>query len=325
MWRRALKSTVLFGVISIMALALPAWSNAARESAGHPAHDKAPSPSGAKPASTHPSATTSVAPVVQAKARKWVMPKPSPFVIASEDGFLLHSNVYYPAGKTKRLPVVMLLHNLDGTQKDWRPLIPAITAKGYAVVTMDLRGHGQSAARGKSPKKKPKRFTSWRVMTTEELQKMPSDVTQVLRHMAGHPEVFPRLNSKKVAIIGGSVGANAAMLAGHTYQHRVVGVGLLSARLKYKGLEISVATVYYPGSVFIAASQSDPQPFESAKRLFQLSQGKKSIRLFKDAGQGTDLLLGYPPIIDDLTSWLDKVFLGESSHKEPTDMGLQPS
>jgi pimeloyl-ACP methyl ester carboxylesterase len=301
---------------AMIVFCMPAWSNIQQTEHGHStataekSHNgnAASSVKGVTQATSHHTGSASRA-SRQIKSQKSVLPKPQAFVVASEDGFLIHSTVYYPAGKTKRLPIVMLLHDLNGTQKDWQPWIPEIIDKGYAVMTMDLRGHGLSAARGKNPQKKPKRYTSWRVMSAQEWQKAPSDVIEVLRYTAAHPEQFARLNSKKIAIIGGSVGANVAMLAGQTYQHRVLGLGLLSARLNYKGLEISVGAVYYPGSVFIAASQSDPQPFEAAKRLFQLSQGPKSIRLFKDAGQGTELLMGYPPLIDDLTSWLDKIFI----------------
>ncbi|MEB3206362.1 MAG: alpha/beta fold hydrolase [Vampirovibrionales bacterium] len=312
--RGLLKSAIILAVAAMMVISMPAWSNSNPTGQGKAEAPQKEASNGNPVASTKgvsKTASHSVGASMgsrQRKASDSLLPKPVPFVVASEDGFLIHSTVYYPGGKTKRLPIVMLLHDLNGTQKDWQPWIPALIDKGYAVITMDLRGHGLSAARGKNPKKKPKRFTSWRLMSSKEWQEAPSDVIEVLRYTAAHPEQYPRLNSKKIAIIGGSVGANVAMLAGQRYQHRILGLGLLSARLNYKGLEISVGAVYYPGSVFIAASQSDPQTFESAKRLFQLSQGQKSIRLFKDAGQGTELLTGYPPLLDDLTNWLDKVF-----------------
>ncbi|MEB3244964.1 MAG: alpha/beta fold hydrolase [Vampirovibrionales bacterium] len=232
--------------------------------------------------------------------------KPQTLVVPTEDGFLLNATLYRPAG-AKKAPVIVLLHNLGGTQRDWEPMISPLKQAGYAVLTMDIRGHGKSAARGYKPTAHPKRFTSWRLLTEAEWQKVPADTVLMLRHLVSHSKDYPGIDPKNVAILGASVGANAAMLAGQTYAHRVQAIGLLSPRLAYKDLSIAIAAVEYPGAVFLSASQSDKQAFDAAQKLYQMVPGSKSIRLLKDAGQGTDMLQYYPPLMTDLTDWLKRV------------------
>jgi pimeloyl-ACP methyl ester carboxylesterase len=63
--------------------------------------------------------------------------------IESADGVKLRGNYY--AGKS-RSPCVLLLHALgnDGQHEAWRALATALQKKGYGVLALDFRGHGDS-------------------------------------------------------------------------------------------------------------------------------------------------------------------------------------
>jgi pimeloyl-ACP methyl ester carboxylesterase len=65
-------------------------------------------------------------------------------VIKTVDGVELHGK-FYPTGKTN-LPTVLMLHALgkDSRSADWQGLAEALNKKGYAVLTFDFRGHGNS-------------------------------------------------------------------------------------------------------------------------------------------------------------------------------------
>ena len=41
-------------------------------------------------------------------------------------------------------PVIMLLHMLNSNRAAWDPLIPDLLAAGYALLNIDMRGHGDS-------------------------------------------------------------------------------------------------------------------------------------------------------------------------------------
>ena len=62
------------------------------------------------------------------------------------DGVTIKGN-YYP-GENTNAPTVMLLHNLNENRKkkNWLNLAVELQKKGYAVLTFDFRGHGESTA-----------------------------------------------------------------------------------------------------------------------------------------------------------------------------------
>ena len=51
---------------------------------------------------------------------------------------------YFNSTQGKESPVLMLLHDKGGNQKIWEPTAKTLQGKGFAVVTVDLRKHGQS-------------------------------------------------------------------------------------------------------------------------------------------------------------------------------------
>src|SRR4051794_16201293 len=61
------------------------------------------------------------------------------------DGVLIKGS-YYASAKGSNAPVVMLLHKYgaDRTKGDWDALAVRLKEKGYAVLSFDFRGHGQS-------------------------------------------------------------------------------------------------------------------------------------------------------------------------------------
>lgn len=64
----------------------------------------------------------------------------------SRDGVNLRGN-FYPA-KKRNAPVVLCLHELGNDSRDavWSKLAEALQDKGYAVLTFDFRGHGESTS-----------------------------------------------------------------------------------------------------------------------------------------------------------------------------------
>ena len=60
--------------------------------------------------------------------------------IATEDGATLVGAFYPP--ETGPAPGVLLLHMLGHQKEDWAPFATQLQQAGYAVLAMDLRGHG---------------------------------------------------------------------------------------------------------------------------------------------------------------------------------------
>lgn len=104
-------------------------------------------------------ATTAAVPgVAQAQAAS-APPAPETLQLQTGDGVQLHA-VYYPVGAravagqapappqpSPAAPVVILLHDLGGSNESVATLATGLQLRGVAVVAPDLRGHGRSTAR----------------------------------------------------------------------------------------------------------------------------------------------------------------------------------
>ena len=67
--------------------------------------------------------------------------------LETSDGIALAAWHYRAAGEVERPPVVILLHDLDGSHATVEPLAKELARRGIAVVAPDLRGHGVSTSR----------------------------------------------------------------------------------------------------------------------------------------------------------------------------------
>jgi pimeloyl-ACP methyl ester carboxylesterase len=215
-----------------------------------------------------------------------------------------------PLPPTQQYPLVLLLHQLGGSHRDWGDLPIQLVKKGYAVLALDARGHGKSTVRGK------RGMVSWRNFGPTDWQWLPKDISRVLTLIEtdnASPSYLPlyrHLNTHQVAILGASIGANTAIFAGSALPDRIRAIGLLSPGIDYKGLVVSIPIVKYRNPIFIAASESDSYSNESSDTIYHWGLGEKSIRIYKNIGHGTDMLANQPDLDDALITWLGTCFLG---------------
>jgi pimeloyl-ACP methyl ester carboxylesterase len=90
-----------------------------------------------------PAPATSAAAIADAGSQKTA---PRAVQFSASDGARLAGD-FYPAPEA-RSPVVVLIHRPGADRAEWKPLIARLQAarRRYAILSFDLRGHGQSAA-----------------------------------------------------------------------------------------------------------------------------------------------------------------------------------
>ena len=142
-----------------------------------------------------------------------VEPQPSSreVTISAQDELPLVGTLNTDGGGSPQ-PGVLLLHMLGGKRSDWNDtgLIDTLNAEGYATLTLDLRGHGDSIAQ-----------VDWAL--AEE------DINVVWEWFTSQPEIDPA-NS---VIIGASIGSNLALRTAAS-QPTVQAAVLLSPGLNYR-------------------------------------------------------------------------------------------
>jgi pimeloyl-ACP methyl ester carboxylesterase len=114
----------------------------------------------------------------------------------------LHASFDMPIGVPAPIPAVLLLHGYGEDRTVWRNFTQQLLTRGWAVMALDLRGHGQSKTRNKLPFQAT---PEWRT----DPHAFPIDLDPALDWLKARP----RIDTQKIVVIGVDVGANLALIA----------------------------------------------------------------------------------------------------------------
>ena len=107
-----------------------------------------------------------------------------------------------------------------------------------------------------------------------------------------------------MALIGGSIGANIAMIFGAKEQPEIVVA--LSPGINYCGIKTEIAARNYRQNLLLAASCDDAYAFESAKRLFEISKASnKDFIKYENAGHATRMFYAEPELKQRILDFLN--------------------
>ncbi len=198
---------------------------------------------------------------------------------------------YCPPPPDASMPdgAAILVHGrgLDHSSWDW--LAPWLLDRGWAVLTPDMPGHGQTG--GADPA-----YGDWAAIITDLVA-----FAQARGHQQG-------------VIIGSSIGANSGLAACAGLPDWCRGAGLLSPGINYFGVE-TPGPMGQMGDrpVFIITSEHDARggPGDVARQIAAYGRNV-TVQVYPGDLHGTDLSSSY-----DLTGWLaDYVFLPDFLHPD---------
>lgn len=155
----------------------------------------------------------------------------------AKDGFNINATLTYPKIKgQKEFNTVMLLHSRGYNSQWWENLPEELLQKGYAVLTIDLRGHGTSVYNSSLSK------VSWKSLTDSGYAKYPTDVISVIDKIK---EDFPKLSFfNNWAIVGADIGASTGVIASDKLKVRPKTIVMISPVVKTKSLYIPVSLAH---------------------------------------------------------------------------------
>lgn len=202
--------------------------------------------------------------------------------IEASDGVNLVGTFYSPGNIPPPWPGAILLHMLWGDRTSWDDYARQLASAGYAVFALDMRGHGETGG-----------AVNWDLAE--------NDIQRVWDNLSTKANIDP----ERMALVGASIGANMALVAGAN-ESEVRTVVLLSPGLDYGGVKTEAAMVEYGDRpVLIAASEDDTYSANSSYNLEENAQGEVRLVVYQDAGHGIHMLAGDTGFGELIIEWLD--------------------
>jgi len=203
--------------------------------------------------------------------------------LTADDGLDLVADFYLP-DSDEPVPTVILLHMLRDRRQSWSPIVPDLVDAGYAVLAIDMRGHGETGG-----------DMDWELAEVD-LQAW----IDWARAQEGTTDA--------IALMGGSIGANMA-LRGMANDPEVVTAVALSPGLNYQNVTTADAVeAIGDRPIFLMAARADNPSGANTIELVTLTQGETQFRLFNGRTHGTRLLQQSSSVQPMIIEWLDQQF-----------------
>lgn len=208
----------------------------------------------------------------------------------TQDGAIIAASYYEPPDRGA--PAVILLHMLTRSRDDWQPVAQRLVESGFAVLAIDLRGHGASSGAPAGS-------------NSGDLSRMVLDVRAARAFLDTRPEIV----RGRLGIGGASIGANLAILAAAD-DPAVRSIALLSPGLDYRGLRVeSAMRKYGDRPALLVAGSNDPYATRSIRQLATVGTGIRELRLLEAAGHGTVMLSRSADLPGVLVDWFRRTLL----------------
>lgn len=203
----------------------------------------------------------------------------------SADGVTLVGDLYLPGTIEKPgAPAVLLMHMFGAQRGDWEPLIGPLVDAGYAVLNVDLRGHGDSGGQ-----------RDWTLAV--------QDVADWFAYLKTQPSIDPA----RLGVIGASIGANLALI-GCAAEPACLTAVALSPGLNYAGLMPEEALIHdmVERSALLVTSRDDTESAAAVHKMVTTANTELGARILQGAAHGTRMFVQRSfTVVPLIVNWLD--------------------
>ena len=203
------------------------------------------------------------------------------------DRVQLRAEFTLPEGIPAPIPTALLLHGYGEDRAVWADLESRLLSDGWAVMTLDLRGHGSSTIRNNEPIEPTE---AWR----SDPQQFPLDLEPAMDWL----KTQPRLDSTRLAVIGSGLGANLALVASGRYPEVATTIAINPDVQEAQALA-GAGQEFSPSMVHIIVSN----PLVGLAVRESVSGGSR-VTVAVDAEGGTPVWLATDDTLDEIVRWL---------------------
>ena len=198
-------------------------------------------------------------------------------IVISEDGTILRGHLFGAANQ----PGVILSHMRPNDQRAWFGFAQELADQGYAALTFDFRGYGETDG-------------------DKDFSKLDEDLSAAVRFMRDR-------GKQPIFLIGASMGGTTSLVV--AAEQSVDGVIAISAPAKFEDQDALEAIVAVTGPTLFIASEDDTAAVISLDELMEAASEPKEQEIYVGNAHGTNLLDG-----ENAAAFRERIFsfLGEA-------------
>lgn len=213
-----------------------------------------------------------------------------PVTLETFDSEVIAADYYAPQPSKTGAPMAILLHMYRSDRTAWKPLIEPLHQAGFAILAIDLRGHGDSATDQ----------TRQRVMQRDPVifKEMHDDVRAAYDFLAQ----LDNVDRSRFALVGASVGCSISLRYA-TEDRSVDAIVCLSPGANYLGLDSKADISKIKGRKIWLLAADDAKERLGVEALAPLADGVTT-KLFPGDAHGTHLFGKVPGLEKQIADYL---------------------
>ncbi len=222
----------------------------------------------------------------------WAQQSSTPRVVdlKTTDGTILKASYFAAANPG---PGVLLLHQCNRQRKVWDELAAQLSSSGINVLTLDLRGFGESGgiAHGK---------LTPRQAAQVQAEDWPGDINVALQYLVTQPGV----NRDVIGVGGASCGVDNSIETARRHPAEVKSLVLLSGGTTLAGRRFLRQASQLPILFAVADNDEFPPTAQVVPWLYSISSnpGKRFVS-YASGGHGADMFKVHPELRGVITDW----------------------
>jgi dienelactone hydrolase len=219
--------------------------------------------------------------------------------LTASDGLALKATF---VSASSRGPGVLLLHQCNRQRAIWNDLAQRLAAAGIHVLTMDLRGFGESA--GDRFEKAPaavqaKQQTQW-----------PADIDVAFQYLSSQPNVTRDV----IGVGGASCGVNNSVQTARRHPE-VKSLVLLSGTTDLEGRRFLRSGRRVPTFLALADDDEFPQSVLTTQWLHSVTATpEKTLVHYAKGGHGADMFAPHPELVTAIVVWFRTTLITTPGH-----------
>ena len=218
------------------------------------------------------------------------VPRPQTVTLTTYDGVKIVGDYYAPKDGARPAPMVICLHMYRSNRHAFAPLVGPLHEAGFAVLAIDMRGHGDSAT--------PELERRVRQRDTQVFADMVQDVRAAYDFLAGREGEVDR---SRFALVGASIGCSVALRYA-ARDRSVDAIVCLSPGPDYLGLDSREDIRRIRGRKMLLVSPESER--KSSETLGGLAPDKAQVRIVPGRAHGTRMFGVIENIEQDVAKFL---------------------